>query len=59
MFKVIEDALAKGDAELSRAVATGMIEGIVGRAIRIGIWDEVQPLFGKLSASPANAWASQ
>jgi hypothetical protein len=50
---------AKGDAELSRAVATGMIEGIVGRAIRIGIWDEVQPLFGKLSASHAIAWASQ
>jgi hypothetical protein len=58
MFKVIEDALAKGDAELSTVVATGMIEGIVGRAIRIGIWNEVQPLLGKLSASHATAWAS-
>jgi hypothetical protein len=59
IFKMIEEALAKGDAELSRAVATGIIEGIVGRAMRIGIWGEVQPLFGKLSASHATAWASQ
>jgi hypothetical protein len=58
VFKVIEDALAKGDAELSTVVATGMIEGIVGRAIRIGIWNEVQPLLGILSAAHATVWAS-
>lgn len=59
IFKMIEEALANGDAELSTAVATGTIEGIVGRAIRIGIWGEVQPLLGKLSASHATAWASE
>jgi hypothetical protein len=59
IFRMIEEALAKGNIELSTAVATGMIEGIVGRAIRNGLWDEVQPLFGKLSASHAAAWASQ
>ena len=58
IFKLIEDALAKGNSELSTVVATGMIEGIVGRAIPIGIWNEVQPLLGKLSASHAAAWAS-
>ncbi len=59
IFKVIEEALAKGDAELSTAVATGVVEGIVGRAVRIGIWSEVRPLIGKLSAAHATAWASQ
>jgi hypothetical protein len=39
IFKTIEDARAKGDAELTRAVATGMIEAIAGRAIRVGVWD--------------------
>jgi hypothetical protein len=58
VFNAIEDAFANGDWELSTAVATGMIEAIVGQAIRIGIWDEVLPMFGKLSASHAIAWAS-
>jgi hypothetical protein len=58
VFNAIEDALAMGDTELFTAVATGMIEAIVGRAIRIGIWDEVLPMFGKLSRSHAIAWAS-
>lgn len=55
IFKKIEEALAQGD--ISTAVATGMIEGIVGRAAHVNIWDKVQPLFGKLSASHAAAWA--
>jgi hypothetical protein len=58
IFKLIEEALAVGDAELATAVATGIIEGIVGRAVRIDIWNEVHPRFGKLSASHAKVWAS-
>ena len=58
VFNVIERAFAKGDWELSTAVATGMIEAIVGEAIHVGIWGEILPLFGKLSASHALAWAS-
>jgi len=44
----------KGATGLERTVAL-----IRDRAVRIGIWNEVQPLFGKLSASHATAWASQ
>ena len=58
VFNAIEHALAKGDWELSTAVATGMIEAIVGHALDFEIWDEILPLFGKLSASHAIAWAS-
>jgi hypothetical protein len=56
IFKAIEDALAEGELELTTAVATGMIEGIVGRATSTGIWDEVLPRLGKLSASHARQW---
>ena len=58
IFAEIEKVMVGDDIELKTAVATGMIEGIVGRASRGGTWDRIRPILGKASASYADAWAS-
>lgn len=59
LFDAIEEALQQGDMELKTAVATGMIEAMVGRSWRNGVWEDVLALFGELSAIHARAWASK
>jgi hypothetical protein len=58
VFDAIERALAQNEPELTIAVATGMIEGIVGRAARVGTWDEIRPMLRNQSAAHADAWTS-
>lgn len=59
LFRAIEGAMAGPDEDLSTAVATGMIEGMVSRAIRAGTWDRIRAQLGIMSARHADAWSSQ
>ncbi|WP_428377504.1 hypothetical protein [Lichenicoccus sp.] len=52
----IEGAMASGDEDLIIAVATGMIEAMVGRANRLGTWNDIRPRLGKLSGDHADWW---
>lgn len=58
VFRAIESALDSDDLELSTAVATGILEAIIGRAIRIGVWETVQPMLGRKSTLHAAAWTA-
>jgi hypothetical protein len=55
-FQAIERALAKGDKDLTTVVANGMVEGIVERALEVGLWDDIRPMLGPFSASHADSW---
>lgn len=56
IFLLIEDGVASDDEELGTAVATGLIEGMVVRAITRGNWDSIAMELGPLSKSHAEAW---
>jgi hypothetical protein len=58
VFLAIEDAMNSDDEDLSTAVATGMIEGIISRASRTGVWEKIRPILGPASAHYADAWIS-
>ena len=56
-FSLIEHAMESGDQELVTAVATGLIEALVTRAVQSeGLWDEMAPLLGPRSRHHAYAW---
>ena len=57
VFHLIEERIESDDEELATAIATGLIEGMAGRAARCGNWDSVRAEFGPLSRFHADAWA--
>lgn len=57
VFDAIEKAMTSGNDILEMAVATGMIEAMIGRAKRARCWDEVRPMFGPVSGAHAAAWS--
>ncbi len=57
MFSLIEQAMGSSDQRLVTAVATGLIEALVTRAVRSeGLWDKIGPLLGPRSRHHAAAW---
>jgi hypothetical protein len=52
----IEQAMASDDDELVTAVATGMIEGMIGSGE--GSWERIRPRLGARSAAHADAWTA-
>jgi hypothetical protein len=42
--------------DLTTVVANGMVEGIVERALEVGLWDDIRPMLGPLSGSHADSW---
>jgi hypothetical protein len=57
MFSLIEQAMESGDQGLVTAVATGLIEALVTRAVRSeSLWTEIAPLLGPRSLYHAEAW---
>ena len=57
MFSLIEQAMESGDQALVTAVATGLIEALVTRAVRSeGLWEEMASLLGTRSRHHAEAW---
>lgn len=59
-FSLIEQAMESSDQELVTAVATGLIEALVNRAVRSnGLWTRMAPLLGPRSLHHAEAWLAQ
>lgn len=56
VFNLIESGMKSEDNELGTAIATGLIEGLIGRAARKGNWPHVRAVLGPLSLSHADAW---
>jgi hypothetical protein len=57
IFSLVEEAMESGDQVLVTAVATGLIEALVTRAVRSeGLWDQMAPLLGSRSRHHADAW---
>jgi len=57
IFSLIEDAMESGDQGLVTAVATGLIEALVTRAVRSeGLWKRMAPLLGPRALHHAEAW---
>jgi uncharacterized protein (DUF433 family) len=57
IFSLIEKAMESGDLLLTTAVATGLVEALVGRAERYeGLWSRVVPFLGPGSLYHAEAW---
>jgi hypothetical protein len=60
IFHLIENGMESSDEELGTAVATGLIEGMVGYACGSGSsegrWDEVRSRLRRLSRSHADEW---
>lgn len=60
MFSLVEQAMESSDQELVTAVATGLIEALVTRAVRgEGLWAQMVPLLGPRSLHHAEAWLAQ
>jgi hypothetical protein len=55
-FQMIEEGISSDDEQLSTAVATGLIEGIVGHASKLGSFQELLAKLGQNSRSHAIAW---
>ena len=59
VFSLIEQAMQSNDQRLTTAVATGLIEALVNRAVQsTGLWNEMAPLLGPKSLHHAEAWLS-
>ena len=59
-FSLVEQAMESSDQELVTAVATGLIEALVTRAVRSdGLWRQMAPLLGPRSLDHAEAWLAQ
>jgi hypothetical protein len=56
VLQAIERTLAKGDMDLTTVVANGMVEGIVERALEVGLCDDIRPMLGPFSGSHADSW---
>lgn len=60
IFLLIENAMARGDLELVTAVATGLVEALVSRAVQTdGLWEQMVPLLGAKTEFHAKAWLGQ
>lgn len=59
LFLLIEQAMESSDQALVTAVATGLIEALVNRAVqRECVWKQIAPLLGPRSLHHAEAWLS-
>lgn len=59
LFRRIEEGMASEDEELGTAVATGLIEAMIGKASHLGKnWEMFRPHLGPLTRSHADAWLS-
>jgi hypothetical protein len=58
VFRAMEHAFAQEDTELTILVANGMVEGMVERALEVGIWDDIRPMLGRCAGWHANRWIS-
>ncbi len=59
LFSLIESAMKSDDLVLGTAVATGLLEALVGRvAQEEGLWVRISPLLGPSSLHHAEAWMS-
>lgn len=58
-FSMIEDGVVSEDEELSTAVATGLIEGMVGFAAEKGAYHQLLTLLRPNSRSHAQAWYTE
>ncbi|QPF85087.1 hypothetical protein IC762_01765 [Bradyrhizobium genosp. L] len=56
IFALVEAGMQSDDEAIGTAVATGLIEALVGRAWRTGRWEHVREELGPLSKSHADAW---
>jgi len=56
VFRAMEWAFAVRDIELTILVANGLVNGIVDRALEIGMWNDIGPMFGPLAARHAHSW---
>lgn len=57
IFLLIEKAMENGDSGLVAAVATGLIEALVTRAVRDeSLWKRMAPFLGPRSLHHAKAW---
>ena len=58
-FSLIESAMKSDDLLLGTAMATGLLEALVGRvAQEEGLWARISPLLGPNSLHHAEAWMS-
>lgn len=58
-FRLIEAAMTSGDDQLVTAVATGLLEGMIGATEQqVGLWPRIAPMFGERSRQHAEAWLS-
>lgn len=55
-LRVVEAAMASGDADLVSAVATGFIEGLVASASRKGVLTRFLAVLGPTSRNHADRW---
>jgi len=57
IFFLIENSMESGNMPLVTAVATGLIEAMVVRAVQDKyLWNRISPLLGVLTLHHANAW---
>jgi len=56
LFAMIDEGMNSADEELSTAVATGFVEGAIGRADRSGHLDELLAALGPAAHAHAKAW---
>lgn len=58
VFTLVEDAMSD-DGDLGEAVATGLIEAVIGHAATTNdLWSKIRPRLGILSRKHADAWIS-
>lgn len=55
-FRLIEDAMKSDDDELITVVATGLLEALVGRATKNGVWECIFTDLGEHSRRYADSW---
>jgi hypothetical protein len=56
IFELIESGINSDDEVLGTAVATGLIEAMLGRAYRINIWGKMEKYFIGSSKRHAQVW---
>lgn len=59
VFATIEEGMAAADETLVAAVATGLIEALVGGAFGQNRWNVIKDQLGPFSRSHAIAWAGE
>ncbi|MCD0505059.1 hypothetical protein [Bordetella petrii] len=52
----IEAGMDKGDESLKTAIATGLLEALHQRAMRLHRWEEIKPLLGPHAMNYLHAW---